>query len=109
KELRIDHFTGSTNYQGFYLVQTQEPIIGPSYIYNANLIHQENPEQNVPSMIWLSTSDCQWHPTLVYFENVYITPHESLEYQYEVEPATDRDGCNAVLADGVLTWPGVEW
>src|SRR5690606_19980923 len=86
RELRVDRLTGSTNYQGFYLVQTQSGSIGTVTIRNVNLIHQANPAQNVPAMIYMD-DDCDWHPAHVSFTNVFIQPHASRPFQYVVEPA----------------------
>lgn len=108
KELRVDRLTGSTNYQGFYLVQTQSASIGHVDIRNTNLIHQENPTQNVPAMIYMD-DNCDLHPLSVAYTEVYINPHPSRPFQYTVEPATDNTNCGSILDSNMLIWPNTDW
>jgi hypothetical protein len=111
RELRVDRMTGTTNYQGFYFVQTQSfGVMGDMIIQNVNFTHQENPFQNVPRMLYMVDNSCTSHPTSVSFTNVYFKPHSSRSFAEETLPSTTQpSGCLATNTNGVLTWPGESW
>jgi hypothetical protein len=110
-ELRVDRMTGTTNYQGFYFVQTQPTgFIGPVIAQNVNFTHQFNPSQNVPRMLYMVDDSCASHPTSISFTDVYFTPHASRSFSQDTYPSTTLPvGCTASNTNGILTWPGVPW
>jgi hypothetical protein len=110
-ELRVDRMTGTTNYQGFYFVQTQPTgFMGTIIAQNVNFVHQANPSQNVPRMLYMVDNSCGSHPASVSFTNVYFMPHSSRPFSEETLPSTTQpSNCLADLTNGVITWPGATW
>jgi hypothetical protein len=111
KELRVDRFTGTTNYQGFYFVQTQTTgFMGTITIQNVNLSHQFNPLQNVPRILYMVDNNCGSHPTSISFTNTYFNPHASRSFAEETLPSTTQpSGCLASLSNGTIIWPRSTW
>ncbi len=114
KELRIDRMTGSTNYQGFYFVQTQTYGIMEKIIaQNVNFSHQTNPVQNVPRMLYMVYDACDYHPGSVSFTNVYFKPNAQRPFSETTYPSTTTpSACKATLSSGTprqLTWPSLTW
>jgi len=74
KALRIDHFTGSSNFQGLTLNPTDGPI-GSVQISNTNLVATTTPTlDGGGSMLWLNDdpSVCTTFPTTL--SNVWVDP-----------------------------------
>lgn len=114
KELRVDRMTGSTNYQGFYFVQTQSyGIMDKIVVQNVNFLHQDNPSQNVPRMMYMVYDDCLWHPNSVSFTEVYFKANSQRPFEQTTYPSTTiPTACKASISSGTpreLTWPGQDW
>ncbi|MGJ3237988.1 MAG: hypothetical protein ACFE0Q_04720 [Anaerolineae bacterium] len=105
RELRVDHFTGSTDYQGFMLKADFNGPLGTVDISNANIIGRPTARY----LIWLSNVPDAGDVT---FENVYLDlpsgqygslgnavwPHERRPYpnQAQIIDTSDFEG---------VTWP----
>ncbi len=104
-ELRIDHFTGSTDYQGFMLKADYNGALGTVKISNANIIGRPTARY----LIWFSNVPTAGDVT---FENVYLDlpsgshgsignavwPHDRKSYPNQAQVINTAD-CTCV------TWP----
>ncbi len=101
-ELFVNGLTGSSNYQGFYLAETNGPI-GAVTLRNVNLSYTENPEDETTYLLWLD--DCPPYP--VRLDNVYIEPRPGqLIGSHAVQPNDTQDhNCNAQQEGNEVWWP----
>lgn len=108
RELRIDHLSGTSSYQGLYLTETSGTI-GSADIRNVNLSYETNRYDETTYLLWLPVdpSSCETYPVVL--KNVYMSPRSGQDVAgFAVWPNTENPaGCTAVeTADGI-TWPSL--
>lgn len=106
EELRIDHLSGTSNYQGLYLAETSGAI-GSADIRNVNLSYEANSYDETTYLLWLPVDreTCETYPTAL--ENVYISPRPGQDVADSgVWPNVEvPDGCTASQAGEDIEWP----
>lgn len=104
RELFVNGLTGRSNYQGFYLAETNG-IIGSVILRNVDLAYTENPENETTYLLWLD--DCAPYP--VRLENVYIEPRPGQQTgSHAVQPNDTQDhDCQAQQDGDEVSWPGM--
>jgi hypothetical protein len=86
KALRVDHFTGSSNYQGLFLDPTAGPI-GSVQLSNVNLVATTTPPLDAGGvMLWLNNdaSVCSQYPLTL--ESTWIAPRPGVSLAGAVWP-----------------------
>jgi hypothetical protein len=108
KALRMDHLTGSSDYQGLTLAEDLGPI-GSSVISNVNLVALSTPTTDKGGhMLWLTkgTQTCQSQP--VHLSNVYLQPRNDRSLSTSVWPPSSSSlGCPA-SGDALVSWPKLQ-
>jgi hypothetical protein len=107
KDLRIDHLTGTSNYQGLTLQPDLGPI-GSAEISNVDLAGTTEPPLDLGGhLIWLTTDSdtCTGFP--VSFSNVYLQPREGLTFPDSVWPAGNSDLECKESGGTFATWPSL--
>jgi hypothetical protein len=107
KDLRIDHLTGSSNYQGLMLQPDLGPI-GSAEISNVDLTATaEPPVDRGGHMLWLTrgSTSCAGYP--VALSNVFVKPRPGSSLIQSVWPTTSGLSCNATGSSSV-DWPKLE-
>lgn len=109
RELRIDHLTGSSQYQGLYLAETLGPI-ELADIRNVNLYHLPNAIDATTYLIWLPVdrSTCiVSYP--VNLSNIFVEPRQDQDVTgFAVWPNSYQpDGCEAAALGESSTWPSL--
>lgn len=107
KELRIDHLTGSSNYQGLFIPVDLGPITSAT-ILNTNLYYQ-NASSGVNEggyMLWLEKNGCNsvYPVTLSEF---YVVPKSTLSLGKSVWPDVQDSSCPAVVSNNQASWPSL--
>ena len=102
-QLRVDHLTGSSNYQGFFL--RPEFLIAGATIKNVNLRFLPNTHQRVTYLLWMRNSEDATNAYPVSLEAVYIEPREGQRVAAQaVFPSERSSRAKAVEKDGKVTW-----
>lgn len=108
RELRIDHLSGTSNYQGLYLTETSGAI-GSADIRNVNLSYEANRYDETTYLLWLpvNPSSCETYPVVL--KNVYMSPRPGQQVAgFAVWPNTDQPaGCTAVETARGVAWPSL--
>lgn len=108
KEIRIDHLTGTSDYQGFQIPPDQG-MIGSADFRNINLGYAASPEGRRPGfLLWLTKGNksCETYP--MSFSEVYVEPRKEETVGYSVWPPVGKpDACGAVEKDGTVSWPNL--
>ncbi len=110
RELRIDHLTASSSYQGFYLAETSGTI-GRADIRNVNLYHLPNEVDTTTYLLWLPVDRTVCKMTYpVTLERVFIAPRSGQDVPgYAVWPSTYKpEGCEAAEVPSGVDWPALE-
>lgn len=106
RELRIDHLTATSNYQGLYLAETSGRIRGAD-IRNVDLAYAPNAHDATTYLLWLParTGACETYP--IYLEAVYIDPRPGQDVAgYAVWPNSLRPAaCTALKHGASIGWP----
>ena len=108
KDLRIDHLTGTSDYQGLTVMEELGPI-GSTEISNVDITTTESPMPRHLAggyMLWLTTDNCDSYP--VHLSEVYITPRPGRTLGTSVWPPSrsPRFPCHAEV-DTKATWPNL--
>ena len=98
RRLVIRGLTGSTSYQGLYLVETGGRI-GSVDMQNVDLSYRENKKDRTTIMLWFD--GCSSYP--VRMRNVYIRPRKG---QNVIRHAVRSDGCSPTRKGNKIVWPG---
>jgi hypothetical protein len=105
KVLRIDHLTGSSDYQGLTLAEDLGPI-GSSLISNVNLAALSTPTtEKGGHMVWLTkgTQTCQSRP--VHLSNVYLQPRKDRSLSTSVWPPSSSALSCPASGGALVSWP----
>ena len=103
-KLRIDHLTGTSNYQGLFL--RPEFLITSATINNVNLRFLPNPHHPVTYLLWMRDSEDSTKDYPVSLELVYIEPRPGQTVAGQaVFPSERSKRAKAVEKDGKVTWP----
>jgi hypothetical protein len=104
KKLYVDRLTGRSNYQGFYLEETNGQI-GSVSLNNVNLAYDANSYDSTTFLLWWEA--CDTYP--VTLRNVYIEPRSGQTTgRSAVYPNTSRpSGCTARQSGADVTWPTI--
>jgi hypothetical protein len=103
-KLRIDHLTGTSNYQGLFL--RPEFLITSATIKNVNLRFLPNPHHQVTYLLWMRDSEDSTKEYPVSLESVYIEPRPGQTVAGQaVFPSERSKRAKAVEKDGKVTWP----
>lgn len=102
RELFVNGLTGRSNYQGFYLSETNG-IIGSVTLRNVNLTYDDNPENETTYLLWLD--DCAPYPVVL--DNVFIEPRPGQRIGSQaVQPNDTQDHrCQARQEGDEVWWP----
>ena len=106
KELRIDHLTGSSNYQGLQIPIDLGPI-EKSDLRNVNLFFQDAPPNDGGYMMWfirMGQCDSAYPISL---QNVYLTPQSGRTLARSVWPDPSELGCPPSVTNNFATWPNL--
>jgi hypothetical protein len=108
RDLRIDHLTGKSGYQGLTLVEEFGPI-GSAEISNVDLTYTASPEPRELAggyMLWLTSDNCKGYP--IQFSEVYIRPRADRTLGTSVWPPDKWPtlACHAESETDV-TWPNL--
>ncbi|MFH1498740.1 MAG: hypothetical protein ABII82_13045 [Verrucomicrobiota bacterium] len=110
--LRVDRLSGSSNYQGFFLIANYNSNTVFDF-RNVNLVIEPEwyPGASGGDIIWLDRglSGSMGGPVPTEFVNVHaeIRAGDTLPYAVAPSPANTDPAARPVLADQVLTWPGL--
>jgi hypothetical protein len=107
KVIRIDHLTGTSDYQGFQIPRDQAPI-GSADLRNINLGHIAPPTGRPGFLLWLTTGSktCDTYP--ISFSEVYVEARKGETVGNSVWPPVGKpDACGAVEKEGVASWPNL--
>lgn len=110
RELRVDHLTGTSNYQGIYLPETQGRV-GAAIFRNVNLSYEPNVHDETTYLMWLPVNHRTCHLTYpVTMENVYIEPRswQSAARSAVWPNSAVPQGCVAVQEGQQITWPSLD-
>ena len=103
-ELRVDHLTGDSNYQGLFLNADYNQN-GAFILKNINLTANEKWFNGAGGgyMIWLDGKSSP--PPQTVLENVYVTPRRGAGLEQTVQPYDDT----LIISDGgsYATWPSL--
>jgi hypothetical protein len=107
--LRVDHFTGNGDYQGFQINPDQGPT-GPATIMNADLT-TDSPPSALASvtkgggiLIWTTGANCSATP--ITLSNVYFINNRGMSPGGMGYPTTTSGtACDATLSNNQLSWP----
>lgn len=114
KELRVDHLTGSSDYQGLFLIADYNR--NQSFIFkNVNMLMK--PEVSAGALggdtVWLDRglSGSKGGPVPTFFSNVYAQPRtgENLDTTVFPGPTASNVAERPVLSNGFLSWPNLVW
>jgi len=109
QELRIDHLSGTSNYQGLYLTETSGPI-GAAIIRNVNLSYEPNAYDPTTYLLWLPVErqTCEV-PYPVALQNVYVSPRPGQDaVEHAVWPNSWQPAdCTAAQEGQEIMWPSL--
>jgi hypothetical protein len=107
KDLRIDHLTGTSNYQGLTLQQDLGPI-GSAEISNVDLTATTEPPLDLGGhMIWLTTDSNTCTDFPVTLSNVFVKPRPELTLATSVWPASNSNLSCKESGATFATWPSL--
>jgi hypothetical protein len=101
KDLRIDHLTASTNYQGLFLRPDAGPI-GSIELQNIDITYDNVAPNTGGYLLWLTTG-CTTAP--VSMSKVYLKPRSGWSLGKTVWPDVTDAKCPALLKGTTVAWP----
>jgi hypothetical protein len=112
KEIRIDHLTGTSDYQGLHIPIDGGPI-GSADLRNINLGHEKPVGGGRPGfLLWLThgSKTCDTYP--IEFQNVYVEGRKGETVGRSVWPPAGKNNaetsaCAAVEKEGEVSWPNL--
>ncbi len=108
KDLRIDHLTGTSNYQGLTLQEDLGPI-GSAEISNVDITATTEPQlEQGGYMLWLTpgTTSCASFP--VTFSNMFVRPRPELTLATSVWPGSSSGLSCRESGTTFATWPNLD-
>lgn len=113
-ECRVDHLTGSSNYQGLFLIANYNS--NHNFIFkNVNMVMEPEvaPGASGGDTVWLDRglSGGAGGPVPTFFSNVYAVPRsgENLDTTVFPGPTTADPLERPAFSNGFLTWPNLSW
>jgi hypothetical protein len=104
KDLRVDHLTADSNYQGIYS-RPDQGAIGSVELQNVDLTFDSaNATSSGGYLLWM-TNGCAMAPTTL--SNVYITPRLGTSLGSAVWPATNDASCPSKLSGNTVSFPSL--
>jgi hypothetical protein len=108
KEIRIDKFTGSSNYQGIFTADE----IGAGIYKRTNLFYKKS---NVVAesgtnryLLWLTRSNNSCAHSPYTLENFYIAKKPGTSFGESAWPSVSSSfGCAAIVQNNVMRWPNL--
>lgn len=102
--LRVDRFTGTSTYQGFFIGDNNSPL-GSAYLQNVNLTYTDPTSTSITYLLWLADT-CAAYPTTL--DNFYIKPRNNQTVgRNGAWPDSNQSGCPAVENNSIVTWPSL--
>ena len=103
RDLRIDHLTADSNYQGIFAKPDLGPI-GQLELHDVDLAYDDVGAGDGGYMVWL-TNGCSAPVTTL--TNVYVKPSASKTLGTSVWPNIYDGSCPAKLAGSTASWPSL--
>ncbi len=104
KDLRVDHLTADSNYQGIY-TRPDQGAIGSVELQNVDLTFNSAKATSAGGYLLWMTDGCTMAPTTL--ANVYITPRSGTSLGSAVWPATNDASCPSKLTGNTVSFPNL--
>ncbi len=102
KDLRVDHLTADSSYQGIY-TRPDQGAIGSVELQNVDLTFNSAKATSSGGYLLWMTNGCTMAPTTL--SNVYITPRLGTSLGSAVWPATNDASCPSKLVGNTVSFP----
>jgi hypothetical protein len=105
KDLRIDYFSATSNYQGITIPIDKGPI-GSAQVSHVDMHGLLAEHEKGGHLLWLTTGSRTCHSYPVQLSDVYVQPRRDLTFGESVWPQVGRPrSCGAKTRNGFASWP----